>query len=42
MRYVADKYAVRMNIAVSRAMSILFVVGAEEEIEKDEVLRRIG
>jgi superfamily I DNA and RNA helicase len=41
LRYVSDKYAVRMNIAISRAMSVLYIVGAEAEIEKDEVLRGI-
>jgi len=42
MRYVVDKYKVRMNIAVSRAVSVLRIVGAEGEIEKDEILRGLG
>jgi hypothetical protein len=42
LRYVVDKYEVRMNIAVSRAVSVLRIVGAEVEIEKDEMLRGLG
>jgi len=42
LRYVVDKYKVRMNIAVSRAVSVLRIVGAEGEIEKDKMLRGLG
>jgi hypothetical protein len=42
LRYVSDKYSVRMNIAASRAMSVLRIVGAEQEIEKDTLLRRFS
>lgn len=42
LRYVSDKYSVRMNIAASRAMSVLRIVGAEQEIEKDALLRRLS
>lgn len=42
LRYVVEKYKVRMNIAVSRAVSVLRIVGTEEEIEKDEILRGLG
>jgi hypothetical protein len=38
LRYVDDSYATRMNIAVSRAMGVLRIVGAREEIEKDGIL----
>lgn len=30
-----------MNIAASRAMSVLRIVGAEQEIEKDALLKRL-
>lgn len=38
LRYVTNKYQTRMNIAVSRSMGVLRIVGAEEEIEKDKIL----
>ncbi len=38
LRYVDDSYATRMNIAVSRTMGVLRIVGAKEEIEKDAIL----
>jgi hypothetical protein len=41
LRYVSDKYSVRMNIAASRALSVLRIVGAEQEIEKDALLKRL-
>jgi hypothetical protein len=37
----SEKYAVRMNIALSRAVGVLRIVGAKEEIEKDEILVRL-
>ena len=36
-----EKYAVRMNIAVSRALGALRVVLGRRELERDEVLRRV-
>jgi len=38
LRYVDDHYPVRMNIALSRAMAVLRIVGARDEIVKDPVL----
>ena len=38
LRYVDDNYATRMSIAVSRAMGVLRIVGAKEEIGKDGIL----
>ena len=38
LRYVSDRYNVRMNIALSRAVGVLRIVGAKEEIEKDRIL----
>ncbi len=39
--FESSKYNVRMNIALSRAVGILRVIGAQEEIEKDAILRRL-
>jgi len=36
-----ERYAVRMNIAVSRAFGALRVVVGRREMERDEVLRRV-
>ncbi len=41
MRFVIDNYGVRMNIALTRAMGVVRIVGAESEIEKDEILNKI-
>jgi len=38
LNFASDKYDVRMNIAASRAVGVLRIVGAREEVEKDEVL----
>lgn len=38
----AERYAVRMNIAVSRAFGALRVVVPESELEKDEILKRVA
>ncbi|MFC2160641.1 NERD domain-containing protein [Acidobacteriota bacterium] len=40
LRYVTNKYQTRMNIAMSRAMGVLRIIGAEEEISKDAILER--
>jgi len=39
LRYVENNYDIRMIVALSRAMSVLRVVGEKEEIESDVVLR---
>ena len=36
-----ERYAVRMNIAVSRAFGALRVVVGRSELERDEMLRRV-
>jgi hypothetical protein len=41
LRFVSDNYGVRMNIALTRALGVVRIVGAEREIERDEILRRI-
>ena len=41
LNLASERYSVRMNIAVSRAVGVLRIVGASEEIEKDEVLTGI-
>ena len=41
LRFVSDNYGVRMNIALTRAMGVVRIVGAEREIEKDEILNKI-
>lgn len=38
LRHVSDKYKIRMNIAISRAVGVLRIVGSREEILKDEIL----
>jgi hypothetical protein len=38
----AERYAVRMNIAVSRAFGALRVVVPRRELEKDEILKRVA
>jgi len=39
--FEAERYAVRMNIAVSRAFGALRVVASRREVERDPVLRGI-
>lgn len=39
---ISSKYCVRMNIAISRAVGILRIVGTKAEIEKDEILNRLS
>ena len=41
LRFVSDKYGVRMNIALTRAMGVVRIVGAESEVEKDVILKEI-
>jgi len=41
LRYVVEKYEIRMNMAVSRALSALRIVGVESEINKDVLLSSI-
>jgi hypothetical protein len=41
LRFVIDNYGVRMNIALTRAMGVVRIVGVEREIEKDEILNKI-
>ena len=36
--FESKKHTVRMNIAVSRAVGVLRIVGANQEIEKDGIL----
>jgi 16S rRNA U1498 N3-methylase RsmE len=36
----SEKYGVRMNIAISRAVGILRIIGTREEIARDEILAR--
>ena len=38
----AERYAVRMNIAVSRAFGALRVVVPRRELEKDKILGRVA
>ena len=38
LSFESSKYNVRMNIAVSRAVGILRIIGAQDEIEKDGIL----
>ena len=38
LRLVSNLYEKRMHIAVSRALSLLRIVGLESEIQKDERL----
>jgi hypothetical protein len=40
LRCDSSRYAVRMNIAVSRAVGILRIIGAHEQIARDEILAR--
>jgi hypothetical protein len=40
LRRDSGKYAVRMNIAISRAVGILRIVAARDEIARDEILSR--
>ena len=40
LRYVVDKYETRMNMAVSRALSVLRIVGVESELNKDPILQK--
>jgi hypothetical protein len=40
--FESSKYNVRMNIALSRAVGILRVIGAQEEIQKDAILKRLS
>ena len=41
LRYVVEKYEIRMNMAVSRTLSALRIVGAESEVNKDAILKNI-
>lgn len=41
LRYVVDKYEIRMNMALSRALSVLRIVCAESELNKDPILMKI-
>jgi len=41
LRYVVEKYEIRMNMAVSRALSVLRIVGVESEVSKDVLLSSI-
>ena len=41
LRFVINNYGVRMNIALTRAMGVVKIVGAESEVERDEILSRI-
>jgi hypothetical protein len=41
LRYVVEKYEIRMNMAVSRTLSVLRIVGLESEINKDVLLSSI-
>ena len=40
IKIAADRYAVRMNIAISRAFGALRVVVAKSELEKDSILKK--
>ncbi len=40
LRIDSSRYAVRMNIAISRAVGILRIVAAREEIALDKILSR--
>jgi len=42
LRLVSNLYERRMHIAVSRALSLLRIVGVEKEIGKDSVLSVLG
>ncbi len=42
LSFESSKYNVRMNIALSRAVGILRIIGAQEEIEKDVMLKRLS
>ncbi len=42
LRFVIDNYGLRMNIALTRAMGVVRIVGAEGEIEKDVILGMKG
>lgn len=39
---VHERYAVQMNIAVSRAFGALRVIVPKRELEKDEILKRVA
>lgn len=41
LRFVVNRYAVRMNVALTRAMGVVRIVGEVGEIEKDEILSKI-
>ena len=41
LRYVVEKDEIRMNMAVSRALSTLRIIGVESEINKDILLSSI-
>ena len=41
LRLVSNLYEMRMHIAVSRALSLLRIVGVETEIRKDSVLTEL-
>jgi hypothetical protein len=38
----AERYAVRMNIAVSRAFGALRIIVPRKELEADEILRQVA
>jgi hypothetical protein len=42
LRFVSDNYGVRMNVALTRATGVVRIVGAEMEIDKDEILKKIA
>jgi superfamily I DNA and RNA helicase len=41
LHYVSERYEIRMNIALTRALSILRIIGPEAEIKKDSILTKI-
>ena len=41
LRLVSDLYEKRMHIAISRALSLLRIVGVETEIKKDSILSEL-
>lgn len=41
LEYVPDKYGVRMNIAVTRSLGVLRIVGEQEQLNADDLLSRL-
>jgi len=42
VKTAAERYGVRMNIAISRAFGALRVVVPQRELDRDEILKRVA